>query len=93
MVNLASEFSTAFFVIRVWAPPDLVKKRLMLKNYLKSELFHDWKTAWEHFERSRKQFDYEKFNDLYLARVNSFKPLSPQLKKAIRVLETAMSTR
>ena len=48
--------------------------------------------AWEHFERSRKQFDYEKFSDLYLAQVNSFKPLAPQLKKAIRVLETAMST-
>ncbi len=83
----AKKFHAQFFIIRAWAPVSVVRRRL---KKAKSELFPDWRVGLKHFERSRKQFNYEKFNHLYLARVNTARPLAGQLKKAIASLKGAM---
>lgn len=85
--KLSKKFHAQFFVIRAWAPVGVVRRRL---KGVKSELFHDWRVGLEHFERSRKQFDYEKLNKLYLTEVNTARPLAAQLKNAIKLLNDTM---
>lgn len=85
--SLAQKTKARFFLIRVWAPAGLVRKRL---RKTKSKLFPDWRVGLAHFERSRKQFNYEKPSRMYFAKINTAKPLAPQLKKILLVLKAAM---
>ena len=85
--GLAKKFKTGFFVIRVWAPVNAVRRRL---RGGKSALFPDWRVGLDHFERSRKEFNYKNFDKLYLARINTAQPFESQLKQAMRKLNDAM---
>ena len=90
-IELVKKFSkkmeAPLFVIRAWAPASVVRERLRGK---KTALFPDWRVGLRHFERSRKQFDYEKLKSLYVARVNTAKPLETQLKKPMKLFWETM---
>lgn len=90
--EVAGEFNTDFFIIKVLAPSQLVKKRLLKEKFSKKTLFPNWQTAWDHFKRSRKEFDYKKLNKLYFAKVDNSKPLEPQLREKILLLKKAMQS-
>lgn len=87
LMKLVKKFRVGFFVIQIWAPAKIVRKRL---RGAKSKLFKDWRRGIEHFERSRKEFDYEKFNKLYAAKINTARPLPQQLDPVIEKFKTAM---
>jgi predicted kinase len=90
-VGLLRKFSkqadAPFFVIRALAPVGVVRERLRGK---KTALFPNWRVGLAHFERSRKQFNYKKFDRFCFARVNTARPLGEQLKKPIKLLGEAM---
>ena len=94
--NLARKFRIKFFVFSVLATEDFIKKKLKEKikarNFLKTGVFRDWRVGLEHFRRS-KGFDYDKFDKLYLAKINSAKPLNRQLKEAIGTLKEEMEVK
>ncbi len=94
--QLAKKFRVKFFVVRVLATESFVREKLKKKikpsKFLKTGVFRDWRVGLEHFKRS-KEFDYNRFNDLYLAKINSAKSLDEQLKETISILKDKMGAK
>ncbi len=85
--RVAKKYDAQFFIIRAQAPVTAVRRRLKKAT---SELFPNWQKSIAHFERSRKQFDYEKLDRPYVAKVNTARPLASQLRKTISIIMDAV---
>lgn len=81
---------TELFLIRITAPPAFVKRKLRNKRFFKSGLLPSWKVAWQHFVRSRREFNYDALADYYIGVVDTSRPLKRQLKETIAILASAM---
>jgi predicted kinase len=89
-IKLAEKMGAKFFVLRIDAPAAFIKNKLRHKRFLKYGVMPNWKAAYEHFLRTSKQFDYDKFNNFYLAHISTARPLAPQMRVAIRKLYSEM---